>query len=166
MSLSIIILVINGPTTSYELGTIGPDKRLYIDRDYTFDSWPTALTGADYIRTENNHKNAVAVEWLAFDVKRNATVYVALDQRKIPDHVPAWLDSWEKTSWVIETTDATFQLYSKGYPAGRVSLGGNEGPGDSSMYFVIAKDSGGPPWNKVLRAPRGLKRRKWLDISQ
>src|SRR5206468_3673956 len=63
-------------------------KRIYTDRDYTFDSLPGMLLGADYVQTADADKSYNAVDLMQFSVKGGMVMSVAYDDR-LPR--PAWL---------------------------------------------------------------------------
>jgi hypothetical protein len=109
---------------------------VYTDRDYTFTTVPSSLNKATYIKTANDDKSQTSTTFLRFTTNQNTTVYVAYDIRATS--LPAWLSSWTNAGITLGTTDTNLRLYSKGFPAGTVTLGGNAATiEDSSMYSVI-----------------------------
>ncbi len=117
----------------------------YIDRGYTFSSTPGSLEGATYIKTANDDKASSSGTFLSFTVDEDVTVYVAHDDRI--SSRPSWLtSSFSDTGDNLVTTDTTLSIFESNFLAGVVTLGGNEGDGDSSMYSVIVgegEDDGG-----------------------
>jgi hypothetical protein len=111
--------------------------RVYIDRPYEFTNVPTFLVGQTYIKTANDDKARTDTDFLSFDVNQDVAVYVAHDDR-IKD-MPAWLDSFTDTGDDVVTNDKnkTLSLYARDFPAGTVTLGGNEGGSKDSMYVVV-----------------------------
>jgi Bacterial Ig domain len=119
----------------YTWGTLDAGKAVYVDRSYKYATVPTNYSGQNYILTKNNDKLSTGTAFLNFDVNVDATVYVAHDIRISPK--PIWLGNWVDTGEVLKTSDTTLRLYSKGFTAGTVTLGGNSGPSASSMYAVV-----------------------------
>lgn len=114
------------------------NAQVYIDRGYTFTSVPQAIYGASYIKTANDDKNRTEESFLSFTVDRTVTVYVAYDARA--RSLPNWLSGWNNTGLVLGTTDTDRKLYSRVFPAGKVTLGANLAPGASgaaSNYTVV-----------------------------
>jgi hypothetical protein len=111
-------------------------ESVYIDRSYKFTDVPIYLGGKTYIKTANDDKASTGSNFLSFDVNQDVTVYVAHDD--LIKSKPAWLASFTDTGDALVTTDLdkSLSLYAKDFPAGTVTLGGNEGPGDS-MYVVV-----------------------------
>lgn len=118
---------------SYEWGKLTLGSMVYIDRDFTYISVPSAYSGLNYLRTANDDKNASGNQFLSFDLSEAGTVYVGYDIRNTT--LPAWLQTWADTGDRLVTTDTTFKLYKKEFTAGTVYLGGNEF--GNSMYVAL-----------------------------
>ncbi|MEO8325151.1 MAG: Ig-like domain-containing protein, partial [Nitrospirota bacterium] len=62
---------------------------------------------------------------------------------------PSWLSSFTDTGTNLVTSDATFSLFVRSFPAGTITLGGNVSSANAgnllSMYSVIVKPDGGTP---------------------
>ena len=112
---------------------------VYIDRTYTYSSTPASVQGATYIKTANGDKGSSGSSFITFDVNKEVNVYVAHDDRITTK--PSWMTSFNDTGDDLVTTDTSFSLFSKDYVAGSVTLGGNEGSGNS-MYAVIVVGQG------------------------
>jgi hypothetical protein len=108
---------------------------VYIDRDYAVTGYPLSLEGAVYIQTANDDKMRTESDFLSFQVNRDVTVYLAHDTRIAAK--PAWLDEFAQTDDDLVISDAVFSIFSKDFPAGLVTLGGNAGQVTSNMYVVI-----------------------------
>ncbi|CAM9638127.1 unnamed protein product, partial [Chrysoparadoxa australica] len=54
--------------------------------------------------------------FLSFHLTRPAIVYVCYDRRLSQNGTPLWLQYFHKTRWVLETTEATFDVRMKRYP--------------------------------------------------
>ncbi len=123
----------------YAIATFGRGKPVYSDRDYTFTAnFPPRLDGQAYIRTANVDRINFLSSFMSFELLRPAEVLVGYDRRA--SAIPNWLGRFTPTGETVETTDTTFELYSRDYSAGRVELGGNSGLGSSgarSNYTVI-----------------------------
>jgi hypothetical protein len=108
----------------------------YGDRTFTFTAVPSALNGAQWVRTANDSKGATANPVVTFTISGQATVAVAVDTRigRRPWMDSTWVDSG--TQLVnSEGTPKRFQVFTKTFPAGQVALGPNGSTG-SSMYTV------------------------------
>ena len=66
------------------------------------------------------------------------TVFIAHDQRI---DKPNWLTSWEKIPETLVTNDASYQVYRKTVPAGKLVLGANRNSvaGGARQYIVLFK---------------------------
>ena len=117
---------------------------VYIDRESMYNSVPTLLKGATYIKTANKDKGESKSSFLTFDVNQDVTVYVAHDNRITTK--PSWLTSFTDTGNDLVTTDTALSIFANNFLAGTITLGGNEGKGNRRMYTVIIvkyDDSGG-----------------------
>ena len=126
----------SGSTTvpsSYDWDTLAIDKLKYIDRTYTISDLPAAFVGLEFLRTGNDDKSQSANPFISFTINEPKAVFVAYDTRTTT--LPTWLQSWEKTSVEINSTDVPALLYRKNFDAGTVNLGGNEY--GNSMYIVV-----------------------------
>lgn len=122
----------------YEVSTMHKDADFYVDRDYTVVDLPKALDGLTYIRPRNDDKWYKENDLLSFMLEGDATLYVAFDSRA--GSLPSWLSSWERIDMTIGTTDVSFNVYSKAFSKGKVTLGGNAvSPmsGAESTYLVL-----------------------------
>ncbi len=126
---------------AYEVDDFGTGKVIYTDRTYQFQSVPASLTGAvKYIRTANSDKLETSNPFLSFGVNQNVTVLVGYDDRLTR---PAWLQSFTDTGDNLTVSGNPHSLYASDFPQGTVTLGGNAGASDSSMYFVLMVGQGG-----------------------
>jgi hypothetical protein len=118
----------------YTWGSLDVGKQVYIDRPYEYTSIPSSYSGQKYILTANDDKTSTGDAFLYFHVNLNVTVYVAHDTTISTK--PTWLADWIDTEETLVTNDTTLSLFSKDFTAGSVTLGGNEGLGQS-MYTVV-----------------------------
>ncbi len=128
---------------SYPPPAFKPGRSVYIDRAYTFTTVPALVQGAAYIRTANDDKAATNTTFLSFTVNQPVSVYVAHGDRITTK--PSWLNTFTDTGTNLVTSDATFSLFVRSFPAGTITLGGNASGGCCSMYSVIVKSDGGTP---------------------
>ncbi len=119
----------------YVWDTLAVGQRVYVDRNFTYSTVPGGYVGLSYLQTRNDDKFVAGDGFIAFSLADPAAVFVAYDTRL--SERPAWLNnaSWADTGHVLVTTDTTLRLYRRDYPAGQVSLGGNQNGG--SMYTVV-----------------------------
>jgi len=134
-------IVSNLTPATYEVTTLSPGDKYYVDRDYTIISMPSDLQGAVGIKTANDDKSVSTETHIEFDLSQKADVYIAYDNRKIS--LPAWMSDFDATGEAIAVNDddaSPLQLYKKAFPAGHVVLGGNMAPpaaGANTNYIVL-----------------------------
>jgi len=132
-----------GSSRSYILAQLATGVTYYTDRTYKTTSVPTSLKDSPFIKTANDDKRNASTSLLSFDLSQTATVYVAYDPRATA--LPSWLSGWQKVNEIIGINDpkiSYMNLYSKSFPAGRVSLGGNmlsPAAGAMNNYFVVVQ---------------------------
>lgn len=113
------------------------------DRDYTYTSLPSVLSGAEAVKTACNSKNSVG-DLGQFTAGADIDVYILLDQRvEAAGNVPDWIKSWEKTGITADiSNDVTFDLYRKTFRGGEtVLLGTNGMTGNVISYTVFAREA-------------------------
>ncbi|MFQ5598288.1 MAG: fibronectin type III domain-containing protein, partial [Nitrospiria bacterium] len=113
---------------------------VYIDRTYLYAGVPSFLNGATYIQTANDDKSAGGSSFVSFDVDQDAVVFIAFDDRITPK--PSWLLSFIDIGLDVTINDKTHSLLSKTFPAGSISLGGNEGGVNRKMYTITVVGKG------------------------
>jgi hypothetical protein len=127
----------------YQLSKLTSGAVYYTDRTYDITSAPSYLVNAPFIQTANEDKINTSSSLLSFNLNHAGTVYVAYDPRATT--LPTWLQGWKKLTDKIGINDSkisSFNLYSKDFPAGKVTLGGNmagAAAGALCQYVVIAK---------------------------
>ncbi len=109
---------------------------MYIDRSYTYQTVPPALTGGTYLQTANGDKNSQGKSFLTFDVNQPVTVYAAHDQRITAK--PSWLSAFTLTTTGWASSDTTFDVYEQSFPAGTVVLGGNQETATGKSMDTVA----------------------------
>jgi hypothetical protein len=138
----LITSITNSPNGAYtpDILSLNPASLVFSDRTYTYLTAPGALVAEPYVITRNNDKQNTSDPFISVTLSRPATVYIARDNRLTT--VPTWLQSWTALSSSITSTDVnngimTRNLYSKDFPAGTTSLGGNFGTSVSGMYSIF-----------------------------
>ncbi len=141
---------------TYRVEQVAENDSVYVDRNYTLRTIPAGLSGQSRIVTANNDKYATDAAFLTFRVSKHVHVYVAYDRDVTTP--PFWLQSWNRTDWLVETSDSPFICFKKYFPPGLVTLGGNEGVGSNSMYlvFMTPAEDASPP-----APPSGLWAAPW-----
>jgi len=130
---------------AHATGSLQPGQPSYTDRPYGFTNVPAALAGAEIIRTANEDDASHGNSFLTFDLALASTVYVAHDVRvKVR---PEWLQAFADSDLTVATSDTQFRLWSKDFPPGKVTLGGNIGmhAGPKANYFVVIQPKPLPP---------------------
>ena len=67
--------------SSFRVDSLGEGDQYYVDRDYTLAVIPAFLDKAEWIRSANDDKTVDADGFVAFEVSRPVTVYLAFDPR-------------------------------------------------------------------------------------
>lgn len=139
-----LVTNITAPTgRKYQLSKLTTGAAYYTDRTYNITSVPSYLVDAPFIQTANDDKISKSNSALTFTLNRATTVYIAYDPRATT--LPTWLQGWKKLADKVGINDpklASFDLYSKDFSAGQVTLGGNmngAAAGALCQYLVIAK---------------------------
>ena len=115
---------------AYELDWTGlaAGKRHYTDRDYRITEIPAELDRLPYLRTANQDDRRLTDRLVSLRSDTDVTVYVAVDARIA--RPLTWMNigqqgGFRDTGLEIVTTDPTFRVYKKRYPAGAIRLGAN-----------------------------------------
>lgn len=119
----------------YSLAPLAVGGLYYVDRSYSVTS--TSLSGT-LVRTANDDKNLTTSTHLTLSLPGTSTVYVAMDKRATS--TPAWLSGWTLTTQTLAVSDAPaspLRVYSRSFPAGPVTLGGNQPSGAGSHYVAV-----------------------------
>jgi parallel beta-helix repeat protein len=125
--------------------------RVYIDRGYTFKTVPSNVQGGAYIQTANDDKAGTNSASIRFTVNQPVLVYVAHGDRI--SSKPSWLSTFTNTGAKLVTSDATFSLFVRSFPAGTITLGGNASGGCCSMYSVVVTPQSGSGSGTVTPPP-------------
>ncbi|HDQ44369.1 MAG TPA: T9SS type A sorting domain-containing protein [bacterium] len=122
----------------YAIRMFDSQGALYSDRNYTVSQSPEALQGAIQILTCNDDKADTSRAFFHFEILGDAQVQIAYDRRS--PSLPAWMQGWRATGEQVISSNATvYNLYSKTFRNGRVTLGGNAGGLDDNMYLIFVR---------------------------
>lgn len=122
-----------------ELGSV-----YLIDRDYFVKDMSDEFEGATYIMTAMDDERSKGNNFITFRVKVPIVVWLATDKRW--GNPPKWAseaNGWEEQDdYLVQTNEEDtniFVLISKEFPAGMISLGGNnDAPANlAPMYWVF-----------------------------
>jgi polygalacturonase len=116
-----------------------PGDVMYGDRTIDVASVPAPLTGAAWIRTANSSKSATENPLVTFTINTPATVAVAVDTRmgRLPWMDSGWTDSGTRIT-DNEGTPRTFEVFTKAFPAGTVTLGPQADETNSTSMYTVA----------------------------
>lgn len=123
--------ITNVSPAGLQFDTLEVGKHSHLFRDYTIVEAPDYYVGKLYLKTNADDKLNAELT-IAFDTDDLVSVFVAFDVRYPP---PGWLSDWISTGNQLITTDTVFDIYTKAFTAGRVTLGENNHGG--SMYMVM-----------------------------
>jgi len=122
--------------TGYQFSTFRSGEAGYVDRNYTIDQAPQEIQGAIQILTANNDKATKGENFLSFQLRGEATIYVAYDNSI--SQTPTWLQEWTVTGkQVIDSRSKAYHLFSEEITEGQIILGANYGTMDDDMYLVF-----------------------------
>jgi hypothetical protein len=115
----------------------------YSDRSqYIYNAVPAELLGATYIQTSHGDMGIRNNDsFLGFNLSRDATVYVVLDDRM--GTKPAGMEGFTDTGYDFKFY-ANMSVFKKSYSAGPVSFGTNTG-GDMYTIIVASEPDKTPP---------------------
>ncbi len=140
---------IREPASGYERACLSPNDPYYVDRgdSHGISRFPPWLKDAEWIRTTNTaDKDETSKEFLEFELREDAVVYVGYDSRVFSGRLspPDWLkDHYDDTHCILDITEPDplqeFRLFRRifrseeavppGMPRHTVVLGGNKAPG-------------------------------------
>lgn len=123
----------SGKTYVVDYGNFKKGSKQYIDRAYTLNYVPEFLQGQTHIQTAGDDKHIEEDKpCLSFEVNVPVTVYIVYgDKLRV---LPSWLKEYKDTRWKItrniescnvSTLKGIFTLFSKDFPAGKITLNGN-----------------------------------------
>ncbi len=114
------------------------DEKPYEDAEYTISRMPVDLSGLPAVRLAQADKAETSAAYLEFNLVRRSRVFIAYDAAA--KEIPVWLRPYtpEKMALIVNQYGAErlMQVYSKDFPAGRVTLGGNSADGARGSVFM------------------------------
>ena len=133
----------SGRPYEFDWEGLAAGKLHYTDREYRILQVPPELAGLPFLRTANNDDRRLIDRLVSFRSDSKVTLLVGVDARN-PEPL-AWMrigedDGFQDTGLRITTNDPTFNVYSKEFPAGEISLGPNlNKPNDTGRgnYIVL-----------------------------
>jgi len=136
-------------------GGLVPGRTVYTDREYVFKEIPKGFGGSMIIQTANNDASSRGPRFLEIDTVIPVTIWLGHDTRVASS--PKWMslkgrDAFGRTEVMVKTSDATFRLFERKFPAGRIVIGGNTDDGldgNKSNYLVILRPGGLPRLSKA-----------------
>lgn len=126
---------------NYKMAYLRVGDKYYIDRDYTLTSIPSEMKGYLWIKTANDDRDKKDINFLSFQLRDTADVYVAYDSRAT--NYPNWLTThFHRIGKSIGVSEYAqdLDIWKKDIFTSVVALGGNLAPGAEgveSMYSVI-----------------------------
>jgi len=123
---------------NYDMALFRLGGKSYVDRDYTLEQAPDYTEDCIHLMTANDDKLSTGDNFVNFQLRGNATLYVAYDKRI--SQLPGWLSDWQATGdQVVDSRSQVFNIYTSETNEGSVELGGNQGSMDDNMYLVFIK---------------------------
>ena len=150
------ITVTSGQTYEIVHNGLQDGALVYVDRTYTYSGVPISVKGATYIKTANDDKLSGDSSFITFDVSQDVSVYVAHDDRIIVK--PSWMTSFTDTGDDLVIASQAHSIWKKNFTAGTITLGGNAGGSNSSMYSIkiVEQGTGSTPDITPPSPPTGL----------
>jgi putative heme-binding domain-containing protein len=121
-------------------GVLRKGELCYTDRPYRFGDVPALVDGSVVLRLANEDDASQGESFLTFELPVAATVMVGYDER-IRERA-GWLREFADTDLRVGNGDTEFRLWSREFPAGKVTLGGNlagRARGPKANYFVVVR---------------------------
>ena len=127
---------------AYSLYSLRVGAKVYLDSAFSVKRMPVEFSGLPTLRTAQADKDRPASEPVEFDLARPARVVIGYDAAATV--LPAWLKSFapHPKSITLEQsrTERPLRLFTRDYPAGRVTLGGNRAErahGDLFLNYIV-----------------------------
>ena len=128
-----LVIVDSERAGSWSIQNSASGMKLFGDRDFTVSSLPSVLSDSENIVTACDSKNATGDE-AKFAVKKDSTVYVALDNRV---SVPSWMSSYSNTGESFTCNNEQFLIYAKDFAAGEQIVLGSNGTNYNCMNYSV-----------------------------
>lgn len=131
-------------------GGLQAGRLVYTDRSYVFKDIPRGFGSSLIVQTANDDAPSSGEEFLNIDTVIPVTLFLGHDTR-VP-RPPNWMlvkrkQQFRRTEVMVRTSDATFRLFERKCPAGRIVIGGNTDDGldgNKSNFLVIIRPAGLP----------------------
>lgn len=124
---------------AYPVLTLHDQTAVFVDATAVFNQPLSPLfLDRTLIRTMNSDRNSAGNAFLSFDAGQPVSVLLAMDGRVSAP--PSWAANWQALPDRLNTSTSSRKLFIKRFPAGRVTLGGNVDPGQTTtnnMYSVL-----------------------------
>ncbi len=123
----------------YNMSYVDTGDQYYTDREYTITGLPETLKNCLWMKTSNREKYLTDENYVQFQLKRDATIFIAYDNRA--SAVPYWLSSgFEQTEYTIQNSDveSDFNVWKGQFSAGDVTLGANLATGAEGVQTNYA----------------------------
>jgi predicted esterase len=132
-----------GSTLPISTARPGVSPHLRGDNEVTFSIIPEKLKNLTLIRTDVNDTITANPHYLQFECDEDVTVYVAYEKldKVFTSSIPDWLKDFRKEDGQVVTQYYYYDVYSKDFPKGIVSLPDAEEKknGVNNNYFVMVK---------------------------
>ncbi|MDZ7356744.1 MAG: Ig-like domain-containing protein [candidate division KSB1 bacterium] len=137
-------IVIGLSKENYEFAYLDVGDRYYVDRNYTITSIPEAMKGYLWIKTANDDRSNMENNFLSFQLREAAKIYVAYDSRAV--NYPDWLvnDFYRIGKYIgVSEYASKLDLWERECEPGIITVGGNLAPGAQgaeSMYVLLIEN--------------------------
>ena len=102
---------------------------------------PSVYEGLTYIQTDHSERDSSDADYLSFDVDEDVIVYIAYEKcdHLYSSSIPDWLKDYTKeNSRQIVTEYFYFDMYSKSFPKGRITLpGANASRNNVNNNYIV-----------------------------
>ena len=135
-------------------GGLQKGRLVYTDRSYAFKDIPSGFAGSLIVQTANEDASSSGDQFLNIDTVIPVTLFLGHDTRV--SRPPSWMlgkkkQQFRRTNIMVSTSDATFRLFERKCPAGRIVIGGNTDDGldgNKSNFLGIIRPAGLPRLEK------------------
>ncbi len=124
---------------AYVWDTLDPGKVAYCDKRWPWTAFPEKYRGMRTLRTAVQDKAGTGDSAVSFSVNYPVRVYVAHDENIAAK--PLWMKSFTCTWDLVQIDGSYLRIAWKDFPAGKITLGGNQGP-NANMYAVFVEPMG------------------------
>ena len=101
--------------------------------------------GLTFIQTAHSDRDSSDADFLSFDVDQDVIIYIAYEkcEHLYESTIPDWLKEFKKEPGQIEAQYFYFDVYSKSFPKGKITLPGADARAHNvnNNYFVLIRKS-------------------------